>query len=252
MRAVFLLAFGLTAVTAVPTKQSVIVGGSLAVISQYPSVAGLLYSTKADNFNQACVGTIVTTKSILTAAHCVYGDTAYRWRARVGSSWANSGGTVHALNSILIHPSFKITSMDYDIAILKSPVVFSNIKPASIAGANYNLPDNQVVWSAGWGAPVAGAAKTEQLRHIQASTINQYTCAARYGIFGANVTANMLCTGWLTIGGRDQCQGDSGNPVYHNSVLVGISSWGYGCANAIYPGVSTRISRLTPWIQANA
>ncbi|XP_047027278.1 trypsin CFT-1-like [Helicoverpa zea] len=255
MRAVLLLAFGLTAVTAVPTKQSVIVGGSLAVISQYPSVAGLLYSSNANNFNQACVGTIVTAKSILTAAHCVYGDTAYTWRARVGSSWANSGGTVYALYSIITHPSFKIRSMDYDIAILKTGIAipFSNtIKPASIASANYNLPDNQIVWAAGWGTTVAGAAKTEQLRNIQVWTINQYTCAARYGVFGANVTANMLCTGWLKIGNRDQCQGDSGSPIYHNTVLVGISSWGYGCANAIYPGVSARISRLTPWIQANA
>lgn len=56
---------------AIPTKQSVIVGGSVAVINQYPSVVALLYSTNGNNFNQACVGSIVTTKAILTAAHCV-------------------------------------------------------------------------------------------------------------------------------------------------------------------------------------
>ncbi|KAJ8735780.1 hypothetical protein PYW07_007400 [Mythimna separata] len=94
MRAVILLlAFGFAVVAAVPTKQSVIVGGQLAVISQYPSIAALLYSTNGNYFNQACVGTIVTTKAILTAGHCVYGDAAFKWRVRVASSWANSGVT---------------------------------------------------------------------------------------------------------------------------------------------------------------
>ncbi|XP_022821656.1 trypsin, alkaline B-like [Spodoptera litura] len=256
MRAVFvLLAISLTAVTAVPAKQSVIVGGSVAVISQYPSVVGLLYSSNGNNFYEVCVGTIVTTKSILTAAHCVYGDAVYKWRARAGSSWANSGGTVYALNSFTIHPSFNFRTMNNDIAILRTPVIITNsnvVKPASIAGVNYNLPDNQVVWAVGWGTPLVGAAPGEQLRHIQAWTINQNTCASSYAAFGANVTANMLCFGWPKGGARDQCQGDSGGPVYHNGILVGISSWGYGCANAAYPGVNTRISKLASWIQTNA
>ncbi|KAJ8736127.1 hypothetical protein PYW08_006783 [Mythimna loreyi] len=254
MRAVILLAFGIAAVAAIPTKQSVIVGGQLAVISQYPSIAGLLYSTNGNNFNQACVGTIVTTKAILTAGHCVYGDAAYKWRIRVASSWANSGGAIYILSSIAVHPSFNIRIRDYDIAILRTavPIVFSNtVQPATIAGTNYNLPDNQIVWAAGWGTTAAGAAPTEQLRHIQAWTINQYSCSSRYANFGANVTANMLCVGWPNVGSRDQCQGDSGGPIYHNGVLVGISSWGYGCANVVYPGVNSRISRLTTWIQSN-
>ncbi|CAH0695421.1 unnamed protein product [Spodoptera exigua] len=245
---------GLSAVSAVPTKQSVIVGGSLAVISQYPSVVGLLYSSNWNNYNQVCVGTIVTTKSILTAAHCVYGDAVYKWRARAGSSLANSGGTVYAINSCTIHPSFSFRTMNNDIAILRTAVAIinSSAKPVSIAGINYNLPDNQVVWAAGWGTTLVGVAPGEQLRHIQGWTINQKTCASSYATFGANVTANMLCFGWPLGGVRDQCQGDSGGPIYHNGNLVGISSWGYGCANAAYPGINTRISKLATWIQTNA
>merc|ERR1712226_1435710 len=48
-------------------------------------------------------------------------------------------------------------------------------------------------------------------------------------------------------------QGDSGGPFFTNESpesreLIGIVSWGYGCARPGYPGVYTQVSYFVDWI----
>ena len=57
-------------------------------------------------------------------------------------------------------------------------------------------------------------------------------------------------------GGKDTCQGDSGGPLYYSDtinsaskfVLAGITSYGYKCAQAGFPGIYTRVSYYIDWI----
>ncbi|XP_041974875.1 trypsin, alkaline C-like [Aricia agestis] len=256
MRAVFLLlALGLAAVVAVPQNPQRIVGGSVTSIGNYPSIVALLFSWTGASYTQICGGTIINNRAILSAAHCFDGDAAWQWRIRVGSTNANSGGVVHNTNRIINHASYNRNTMDNDIAILHSASTFTfnnNVRAVSIAGANYNLADNQVVWAAGWGTTSFQGSSSEQLRHVQIWTVNQNTCRTRYAELRYTITDNMLCSGWLDVGGRDQCQGDSGGPLYHNGILVGVCSWGERCALARYPGVNARVSRYTAWIQSNS
>ena len=59
---------------------------------------------------------------------------------------------------------------------------------------------------------------------------------------------SMLCAGVLE-GGSDSCQGDSGGPliaadtVNNNgaATLVGVVSWGTGCALPHYPGIYAKV-----------
>nr|AAT95351.1 trypsin IIb precursor [Sesamia nonagrioides] len=255
MRVLALLALCFAAVAAVPTNPQRIVGGSVTTIGQYPSIASLLYTWNFATYWQNCGGTIINNRSILSAAHCTIGDPANRWRIRLGSTWANSGGVVHNVNQIINHPQYNGNTYNNDICILRSATTFSfnnNVQSVSIAGANYNVGDNQAVWAAGWGDTYQGSnAGSEQLRHVQLVAINQNTCRNAYALVNIAINDNMLCSGWPN-GGRNQCQGDSGGPLYHNGVVVGVCSFGYGCAQALFPGVNARVSRYTAWIQSNA
>ncbi|XP_075976825.1 trypsin, alkaline A-like isoform X2 [Anticarsia gemmatalis] len=257
MRAITLLAFCVAAVTAVPQSPERIIGGHETTIDNYPEVVLLLFASNQINFRQNCGGSILNQRSILTAAHCVLGfmDNPPAWRIRVGSSYASSGGVLHTCAKIIRNPNHNTVTRDSDIAIMHTvtPIVYSKVvQPARIAGPNYHLADNQVVWAVGWGV-IEQVTWTlpEQLHHVQVWTVNQELCNERYG--GREITDNMLCIGWLDVDGRGTCRGDSGSPVFHNGVVVGLVSFGRSpCAQGEHPAVNVRVSRFISWIQENA
>lgn len=80
---------------------------------------------------------------------------AGRWRTRVGSSSANSGGDIYLSLNISNYPQYNPSYEDNDFSLLRTStnIVYRTItvQPGNIAGSNYNLADNQVVWAIGWG-----------------------------------------------------------------------------------------------------
>lgn len=77
-------------------------------------------------------------------------------------------------------------------------------------------------------------------------------CETRYG---SKFTNRMICAGNLSEDKRvDSCQGDSGGPLMCQRsngrwVILGITSWGYGCGRKDSPGVYTKVSKFVPWIK---
>merc|ERR550519_47196 len=63
------------------------------------------------------------------------------------------------------------------------------------------------------------------------------------------ISADMLCA---EAEGKDSCQGDSGGPftvdVEGQHRLVGVVSWGFGCAKAGLPGVYSSVSAQRDWV----
>jgi trypsin len=55
----------------------------------------------------------------------------------------------------------------------------------------------------------------------------------------------MICAGE---DGAGICNGDLGSPLVVNNVLVGIASWGIGCAEDSYPGVYTSIAKVKSFV----
>ncbi|CAB3259690.1 unnamed protein product [Arctia plantaginis] len=173
MHLITLLAVCIAAVAASPETfepSQRIVGGTVTTINQWPYQANVMAGS-GNNFRQWCGGTIINNRNILSAAHCVRTPTinmgAHQMRLRLGSTWANSGGVVHNVAQLIIHPSYNMWTTDSDIMLLRSSrtIVYSNvIQHGIIAGPNYHLQDNQVVWVTGWGAQWFQGPASEQLR----------------------------------------------------------------------------------------
>ena len=91
----------------------------------------------------------------------------------------------------------------------------------------------------GLGTLSSGGALPSDLLHVNVNYVKKNECQRRYP--RENISDNMLCAADI---GQDSCQGDSGGPLFDtdSNTLVGVVSWGYGCADSRYPGVYSRIS----------
>ncbi|XP_046459165.1 trypsin-like [Daphnia pulex] len=97
---------------------------------------------------------------------------------------------------------------------------------------------------AGWGSTYSGGRVSQKLLKANVTIQDNSVCTRQYGSeFNGNA---MLCA---SAPGKDTCQGDSGGPIIVNGILVGTTSWGYGCANPNYAGIYTRITTYVDWIQ---
>lgn len=147
-------------------------------------------------------------------------------------------------------------SLNNDIALLEldAPVSYSPIDDLDDSSTSVSQP-GQTVTVAGWGATSMGGVGSGVAHEVQVPIVAQETCAINYA--GSTITSGMICAG-LQQGGRDSCQGDSGGPLFGTPsgatgpVLIGVVSWGQGCALAGYPGVYARVSHFHAWIMDNA
>ncbi|XP_069362520.1 trypsin CFT-1-like [Maniola hyperantus] len=190
----------------------------------------------------------------MTATYCFIGNNIFptNFRVRVGSINANSTGILHIVAQMIAHPNYNSWNQDNNIGILRTSTIITynaNVRPLPIAGPNYILADYQTVIAIGWGRTTATGVTSEQLRQVEIMTVNQGRCQDIYGV--SFVTPNMLCAGWPT-GGRGSCIADTGSPLIHNKVAVGVTSFTIGCGDANFPAIYTRVSRYTQWIQTNA
>ncbi|XP_052745360.1 trypsin CFT-1-like isoform X2 [Bicyclus anynana] len=235
-----------------------IIGGNATTIEKYPFTVQVLYNSQL-----SCGGALITRRHVLSAAHCFVASNGQQvspvyFSVRVGSTYLNTGGTVHPVSEVIIHQNYNTPVRDYDIAVmtLTSRVTLTSaVATAYIPSAGADVPDYALVTVVGWGRTNSSVAQASTvLNEVQIYTVNQSVCAARYAYLQEitgdpyPITSNMLCAGLLDVGGKDACQGDSGGPLVRGGVLVGVVSWGWGCAQPLFPGVFTRVSAFTTWI----
>lgn len=252
--AAFLLAAAGMAFAAEPAVPP-IVGGSVAADGAYPWQVALLSADTANNYNaQFCGGSLVAATWVVTAAHCVEGETAASIDVLVGTNSLASGGTRIAASAIYVHPNYSASTDDSDIALIKlaSSTSVQTIGLVSASNEATVAEPGTVATISGWGDLAENSGNYPTLLHeAQVPIVSNTVCN---GDYGGSITANMLCAGYDE-GGVDTCQGDSGGPLVvpngsGSYLLAGVTSFGIGCARSTYYGVYTRVSKFNDWIKA--
>ncbi|XP_031642945.1 serine protease hepsin [Oncorhynchus kisutch] len=242
-----------------------IVGGVDARQGSWPWQVSLQY----DGVHQ-CGGSIISDRWIVSAAHCFpeRNRQVSRWRVLLGSIYnklTHKNVRVLEVKTVVYHSSYlpfvdpNIDDNSRDIAVLalSQPLHFTDyIQPVCLPHYGQRLIDGQIGTVTGWGNVGYYGTLADVLQEANVPIINDAVCNAP-DYYDNQITTSMFCAGFEK-GGTDACQGDSGGPfVAEDSLskasryrLLGVVSWGTGCAMAKKPGVYTRVSRFLPWISS--
>ena len=225
----------------VPELDGRIVGGVATTINSYPWQISLQRSG-----SHSCGGSIYNAKIIVTAAHCLQSVSASVLKVRAGSSYWNSGGVLVSVAAFKNHEGYNPSTKVNDIAVIRLSSSLSMSSTIKTIGLASSTPANGAAATvSGWGTTSSGGSIPAQLRYVNLKIVGRTQCASSTYGYGSQIKASMICA--YTVG-KDSCQGDSGGPLVSNGVLVGVVSWGYGCAYTNYPGVYANVAELRSWV----
>ena len=232
-----------TALIASPTATAApqpIVGGTTTTTAAYPF---MMQITDAAG-NQFCGGTLVAPTKVVTAAHCMVGESPNGVRVVGGRTYLNgTNGTVSRVSKIWINPGYTDATNGDDVAVLtlSTSMAYTTAKYVSSSDTGVYAAGT-TARILGWGTTSENGGSSNQLRTATVPVVSDADCTSSYG--SDFVPTDMVCAGF-TSGGTDTCQGDSGGPLLIGGALAGITSWGEGCAEAGHPGVYTRLTAFS-------
>ena len=169
-----------------------------------------------------------------------------------GTAFFQDGGERIKTAAIFIHPLYDPATNDYDVAIMRLASPSELGKAIPVTSNSPATGENAIV--SGWGAITEGGRGSEELLFASIPIVDSTTCNLPES-YNGQITQTMLCAGKRT-GGLDSCQGDSGGPlvtkVSGNATLVGVVSWGEGCARELKYGVYANVASIASWLDAYA
>jgi len=238
-----------------------IVGGQIAQPHQFPYQVALLTFIEAIGGTGFCGGSLIGTRTILTAAHCVDGGSSGTgiFGAHFFANQSEPNQRRHGFLAphIFLHPAWNPALVQGDVAVVQLAsaveLIALAIRPAilpALTDVNYDFANENAVAS-GWGVFTAdNPVVSDVLRYVYDNVITVPQCTL--STIGLANAQNICMTGTQN---RGVCNGDSGGPLTvprgGQSMHVGIASFVVASCHNTLPSVFVRTTSFLPWITAN-
>ncbi|XP_063985535.1 CLIP domain-containing serine protease B4-like [Diachasmimorpha longicaudata] len=260
-----------------PVTEQRIIGGNKTGVFDYPWMALIAYQINNKQIEFRCGGSVINSRYILTAAHCVtqLPSALTVFGVRVGEHDLRTERDCNkdadglesdcaeryqdfGIEEIHFHSGFTKSVLQDDIGLIRvnSMIDFRpvNARPICLPIGDAATHHQKKVTVTGWGATENGP-RSQDLLQVKLTLVSNEECAKAYKK-NTVISYKQLCAGGTDH--KDSCLGDSGGPLQALSIYnkmnvrfvqYGIVSFGTkNCGIEGYPGVYTRLVYYIDWI----
>ncbi|CAH2057798.1 unnamed protein product, partial [Iphiclides podalirius] len=259
-----------------------IVGGFATSIDQYPWLVLIEYEmTNTGSIELACGGSLISSRYVLTAGHCVKGtvlDKATPVSVRLGEydisnpgpdcvetpgggEDCTAGPTSVAIEEIIPHDSYDANDRNrkHDIALvrLNETAPYTDfIRPICLPTSDLTLepPSDLRLYTSGWGFVENKFGIRSNIKlEVDLPLEPRSTCRELFSAVDITISEEQICAGGER--GKDACKGDSGGPLMDRDErryrVIGVVSFGpKPCGQENRPSVYTNVYKYLPWIRS--
>ncbi|EAT48924.1 AAEL000059-PA [Aedes aegypti] len=257
-----------------------LIGGQLAFLSEFPWTALIEYRrNSSDETRFRCGATLISSRYVLTAAHCAHEGSNDFWKAigvRLGEHDLDTTKDCEfgecaappitvGIERIIVHENYNPRHKEHtdDIALIRldREIQFSEdvapiCLPVEESVRNRNITGTWDAKSVGWGVSESAIASRQKLKsHL--AILDPKSCRK---LDKATLRDTQFCTEMQS--DRETCTADDGgslvirghlNGLFGHNFLYGVASFGKDnlCGAKGEPAVFTDVTKYIEWIESN-